>query len=346
VRGNRAAALIAALTLWAGAASAQQGITKADITAVVTAVRAGGCTVPPGQAEALAAAAAVSPEVFDEVLKALGIRGLVQETDDGDPKLSDGMCGIPVSTPRFAAIAALRLNDCAMTEAEAEVLFAPHGLTEEQTMAALQELEAEGSLVRDGSVMRLSEMTCTVQVQAPRIDDPVLARAAMLAIVHQNACVITGIDLEFDLRRDRFYVPTIRSVMEAAVANGEAVVVDPIGTMNWTPEACALGAPVPVVVVSGQEAQDRLNTLDQVALEDVILQAVADMGCVLDLTNEEATMTAFVTAVKGVLSIAPEPDPVLDGPLMKRLGVAFTAVVGLFEVDQSAGTATLVGCGG
>jgi hypothetical protein len=184
---RRAGLLIAVLAGVAGPASAQGVLPRA--AAFVAAVQANGCAMTEAEAEALLPPAGLTMEDARDAAAVMNRGRLFTVDDDGETlRLVPELCtaapegvalllaqaaaapapGVEVLTladrvdpPRAAAfVQVVRLNACAMSEAEAEVSLPPLGFGREQVQDIAAILFSSWMAEIDGDTLRLTEAAC------------------------------------------------------------------------------------------------------------------------------------------------------------------------------------------
>lgn len=157
----RAAAL---LLLLAAPAAAQD----AGRDALLGVLRDAGCRLPAQEAFDQAGARGADPAALEEALRGLLGDGAVL-LDDGALALAADACapGAPApADPRATLVAALAANGCAMTEAEADRLLPPLGLTREAAAAAIGAMERAGEARRTAQGVALTPVLCATGERA------------------------------------------------------------------------------------------------------------------------------------------------------------------------------------
>jgi hypothetical protein len=144
---------------------------------------------------------------------------------------------------RSAIIAAGRSGGCAITEAQAQVVFPALGLTQDQVREAAQAMIEAGEATGEGDTLRLSAALCDAGASPAPARSPLVE--TVLQVFRENGCLLSGaqaLPLLAARGIDEAQVEAAEPEFEALIAAGTLVEVGD-DTYRLVDPACPGAAP-------------------------------------------------------------------------------------------------------
>lgn len=292
----RTASLFTALATFLPLSVAAQ---PAGVHTFVDALRAQGCVLTDTMAEAFQSTIGLAPADLDDAGQFVVIEGLGELQLGGAPSLTlvPALCDPAAAGDiRATLVAALRMNGCRMTEAEAASILTGLGLTMEMTRDVAEAMDEAGELTVDAGTATLSAALC--EGTGDVLPSP---RGAVLTALRGAGCAMTEGALIAALEA-RGMDPAIPPALVADMqAQGD--LVGKAGQVALTHDVCiaqVAAAPAPApgtahgTAQGPAEATDAPSSLDPV---DEVVAMIREEGCQADA----GAVDALIEVLQGTL---------------------------------------------